>query len=213
MSLDLPTTIMPFKKFKTIDEVANTYQLSFHKSNWMRELPQVQVPADLKRELHYMTQSYPYKVSEAAICESIIFPILREVWRNFDDTLMIWSHRAISFNKKLSGIPDYLIAKQSPLGKLVFGEPLLAVVEAKKDDFQLGWAQCALEMYTIQQINQKPELPVYGIVSNGDQWEFGQLENTQLTQNERFFTILQLEELFAAITYLFDQCQQTALRP
>jgi hypothetical protein len=143
---------MPFKKFKTIDEVAKTYQLSFHKSSWMMELPQTQVPVEFKRELHYLMQSYPYKVSEAAICESIIFPVLKEVWRHFDDTLMIWSHRAISFNKKLGGVPDYLVTKQSPLGKLVFGEPLLAVVAAKKDDFELGWAQCALEMYTIQQI-------------------------------------------------------------
>jgi hypothetical protein len=196
---------MPFKKFKTIDEVAKTYQLSFHKSSWMMELPQTQVPVEFKRELHYLMQSYPYKVSAAAICESIIFPVLKEVWRHFDDTLMIWSHRAISFNKKLSGVPDYLVTKQSPLGKLVFGEPLLAVVATKKDNFELGWAQCALEMYTIQQINQKFDLPVYGIVSNGDLWEFGQLENTQLTKNERFFTILQLEELFAAITYLFRQ--------
>jgi hypothetical protein len=35
-------------------------------------------------------------------------------------------------------MPDYILAKQSHLGKTIFGQPLLAVVEAKKDDFQGG---------------------------------------------------------------------------
>ncbi len=43
-------------------------------------------------------------------------------------------------------MPDYILAKQSVRGKIIFGKPLLAVVEAKKDDFEGGWAQCLLEI-------------------------------------------------------------------
>ena len=47
------------------------------------------------------------------------------------------------------------------MGKIVLDYPLLAVavhrpVEAKKDDFKVGWAQCGSEMYTIQQLNREP---------------------------------------------------------
>lgn len=203
---------MAFKKFKLIGDVAEAYQLSIKKEDFMDVLPNVSMPEHLKQDLHYALHNIPYKISEAAIRENIIYPILREVFKNYDTTLMLWANKSIAYKKELSGMPDYLITKQSHLGKVVFSKPLMAVVEAKKDDFEGGWAQCLLEMYTIQKMNENTETPVYGIVSNGDNWEFGMLVQQIFTENERFCTILQLDDLFASLSYFFDLCQTNALK-
>ena len=172
----------------------------------------MKAPDLLKLDLDYVVQNMPYKVSVAAIRENILYPILKEVFKKYDTTLMLWANKSISYSKELSGMPDYILAKQSARGKTIFGTPLLAVVEAKKDDFEGGWAQCLLEMYTIQKINNKPELPVLGIVTNGDNWEFGKLEGTLFTENESFYNILQLDTLFTVLSSFFELCNQNALK-
>jgi hypothetical protein len=202
---------MAFKKFKLIDDVIDTYQLSFKKENFLTNLPLAQASASLEADLEYVMNNMPYKVSEAAIRENILYPILKDVFKKYDDTLMLWANKSISYNRELGGMPDYIIAKQSERGKIIFGKPLLAVVEAKKDDFEGGWAQCLLEMYTIQKINGKPEMPVFGIVTNGDNWEFGRLDNRVFTENSAFYTILELNSLLAALTAFFELCKVNAL--
>lgn len=203
---------MAFKKFKLIDDVIDKYQLSFKKENFLVDMPPVRLSDALKSDLDYVMNNMPYKVSEAAIRENILYPILKEVFRKYDDTLMLWANKSISFDKELGGMPDYIVAKQSERGKIIFGKPLLAVVEAKKDDFEGGWAQCLLEMYTIQKINGKPDMPVFGIVTNGDNWEFGKLDNDLFTENGLIYSIYQIETLFAALTTFFELCKQNALK-
>lgn len=48
---------------------------------------------------------------------------------------------------------------------------------------------------------------IFGTVSNGLIWQFGQLNIDIFTQNKIFYTIQELERLFAAINYIFQQCE------
>lgn len=203
---------MASKKFKQIDEVVNHFEISFQKVNFLDNIAFASVPTFLKAEIEYVRQNIPYKVSEAAIRENILYPILKEIFKKHDDTLMLWANKSIAYNKELSGMPDYIIAKQSERGKIIFGKPILAVVEAKKDDFESGWAQCLLEMVTIQKINNNNNVTVYGIVTNGDNWEFGQLENKLFSMNWEFCTVLQLERLYAVLSHFFYLCRENALK-
>jgi hypothetical protein len=203
---------MAFKKFKIIDDVLDLYQISAKKEEFLLNVPSLKMPELLRSDLEYVTKNFPYKVSEAAIRETILFPILKEVWKKHDDILMLWSNKSIVFDKTLAGMPDYIIAKQSHLGKIVFGKPLMAVVEAKKDDFEGGWAQCLLEMHTIRKINARPDLPVFGIVTNGDMWEFGQLLDNVFTDNAKTYTLFQFDELFSVIYTFFEFCKINALK-
>lgn len=111
----------------------------------------------------------------------------------------LWSHKGIKHSKDLGGVPDYLITRQSKCGKVALDKPLLAVVEAKKDDLQGGWAQCAMEMYAMQQINGKPETPIFGTVSNGDQWEFARLQGQVLTQMPLSLPVMPLDQVYAML--------------
>lgn len=196
---------MAFRKFKEIGEVLTTFDIVYESTEFV-QLGQVQLPQTLADEMKYTIKHLPYKISEAAIGEMIIFPILKEVWRKYDSKLTLWSHKSISFGKDLSGIPDYMIATQSKHGMVVLDKPLLAVVEAKKDDFVGGWAQCALEMYTIQQINTNPQLPVFGIVSNGDTWEIARLIDKKFIVNTNPFHLASLDELYASLDFILNEC-------
>lgn len=81
------------------------------------------------------------------------------------------------------------------------------LIEAKQDNFEWGWAQCMAEMIAAQKLNEKPEQEVYGIVSNGKLWQFGKLKENIFTLNKNSYLIDDLDKLFAAVNYIFQQCE------
>ncbi|MEQ9354606.1 hypothetical protein [Coleofasciculus chthonoplastes] len=58
---------------------------------------------------------------------------LKEVWKAYRRNFLLWSHQALTYDENLSGTPDYIVAKRSPLGTVVFDKPYFVVVEAKKE--------------------------------------------------------------------------------
>ena len=110
-----------------------------------------------------------------AACEALIYPLLRETWKSYRETLTLWSHQPLSYDEELSGAPDYMLPRRSPLGPLIPDQPYLLVVEAKKDDFTRGWGQCLAAMLAAQKVNNLKEQTEYGITTNGRVWECGRL--------------------------------------
>ena len=115
--------------------------------------------------------------------KAIIFPILREVYKDYSHQYSLWIQKSIAYGEDLSGTPDYIIATKSILGKTVLGEPLLIIVETKKNDFEQGWGQCLAALVTAQKTNGDASLPVQGIVTDGKLWEFGQLTEDLFIKN------------------------------
>lgn len=129
--------------------------------------------------------------------------------KNFDkfykDKFVLWSHQPLNFDDRLSGVPNYILAKRSPLGKFVFDRPYFIIVEAKKDNFTEGWEQYLAEMVAVQKINGDLKQSVFGVVTNGKFWEFGRLTDTLFTKNIKTYSIQALNQLFAALNYVFTQ--------
>jgi hypothetical protein len=48
---------------------------------------------------------------------------------------------------------------------------------------------------------------VFGIVSNGAIWQFGKLEADTFTKNITLYSIQELDKLFAAVNYIYRQCE------
>ena len=198
---------MAFRTYQNLGEFAKAHNLKLTITTDRLPVVAMVAPEIFKEELTLTLQKLPFNISEAAICENLIYPILREVWKQFRDTFMVWSHQPISLNSELNGVPDYLFTRQSPLGSTILDSPYVAVVEAKRDDFTLGWAQCAIEMYTIQQLNQDTR-PVFGIVSNGRLWEFADLTDTTITYYVEGLTIREVDEIFGALTHVLETCKR-----
>ncbi|MEN8221402.1 MAG: hypothetical protein ABFS56_34705 [Pseudomonadota bacterium] len=146
--------------------------------------------------------------SEGARCEIRIFPILREVYKNYSDKFALWVQKSIYYDSELTGTPDYIVSQKSEYGKIFLESPILAVVEAKKNDFEQGWGQCLAELIAYQKLNDNIEQPVYGIVTDGKIWEFGQLKDQLLTKNMISFTIDNLSELFGALDFVFKKIDE-----
>jgi hypothetical protein len=95
-----------------------------------------------------------------------------------------------------------LITTRSPLGKTITGLPILVVVEAKQNNFSEGWGQCLAELVAAQKLNEKPDLPVHGIVTDGEFWQFGKLESDVFTRNEDALTIAELNKIAGALGFI-----------
>ena len=196
------------KTYKSLGEVLNAFQVNYELSEKMGEIQPITVPLYLAQEIRFVLNNIAYKTSEESICENILYPILKEVWKPYALIFSLWSHKTIFYDKKLTGRPDYLISKRSPLGHIVFERPYIAVVEAKLDDFVGGWAQCALEMLAMQKLNQSPENPIFGIVANGDIWQFAQLQHTTFTEFEQKATLDNLPFLYGTLQFLMEKCKE-----
>ena len=148
-----------------------------------------------------------YSVSEASICENLIYPVLKETWKSFLSHFYLWSHPTWYVDEVLSGIPDYLFTQPTKYGKAVLGAPVLITVEAKKDNFQEGWGQCAAAMIAAQKLNANNQITIYGIVSNGETWEFAYLEGDRITKNIIGYSIFELHKLYEALHFVLKQSQ------
>ncbi|MGA9377665.1 MAG: hypothetical protein WBV73_02590, partial [Phormidium sp.] len=165
------------------------------------------IPDYFREDLTFVMREGVVDNSEFAICENLVLPILKEVWKSYYSNFVLWSHQSLTYDQNLCGFPEYIVAKRSPLGKLVFEKPYFLLVEAKQDKFDEGWAQCLAEMVAAQRLNDEFQIVIFGIVSNGDRWQFGKLEANIFTRNKTFYTIQELDKLFAAVNYVFQQCE------
>lgn len=197
---------MPFSAYKTIGTVLKEFQITYSEANFIVETA-FNISDYFREDLEIVRRDNVVTNSEYAICEYIIVPILKEVWKQYRKNFILWSHQALNCDANLNGFPEYILAQKSPLGKLVFDRPYFVIIEAKQDDFEAGWAQCLAEMVAAQRLNEKPEQDVFGIVANGKLWQFGKLKTNVFTLNQKSYLIDDLEKLFAAINYVFQQCE------
>jgi hypothetical protein len=194
---------MAFSDFKSISQVQQEYQVRYVEEHFIVESA-FEPSLGFRSELEFSLENLDVFTSEAARSETIIFPILREVYKSFVDKFSLWIQKAIFFDATLSGTPDYLIGTKSELGKTVLENPLILVAEAKKNDFEQGWAQCLAELIAAQKINADATRVVFGIVTDGKIWEFAKLEDRIFTKHVQSFTVDDLPILFGALHFVLS---------
>ncbi|MGK7878284.1 MAG: hypothetical protein AB4426_34775 [Xenococcaceae cyanobacterium] len=197
---------MSFSAYKSLGETLKEFQITYTEANFIGEV-EFSISDYFRQDLQLMMEEAVVDNSEFAICENLIYPVLKEVWKFYRSKFILWSHQFLNCDADLSGFPEYILARRSPLGKVVFDSPYFVLVEAKQDNFDAAWAQCLAEMIAAQKLNENPEIIVFGITSNGGIWEFGKIQDTVFARNRIFYTIQDLNRLFAAINYIFQQCE------
>lgn len=194
---------MAFSDYKNVAQVQKEFNITYHEDNFVKPQP-LELSSTFVAELAFSLENIDVFTSEASRTETIIFPILREVYKHYHQHYSLWIQKPLTYTDKLSGTPDYLVGTKSPLGKTVLETPLVVVVEAKKNDFEQGWGQCLAELVAAQKINNIPELPVYGVVTDGKLWEFGKLEKNLFTKNIIGYTLDNLPQLFGTLNFIFQ---------
>jgi hypothetical protein len=105
---------MACNDFKSLGAVVKQYRLRVKNEYFLPA--EVRVPATewLHQEIKFAFEQGLYRASEIAIGEQLIYPVLKEVWKNhFLKNLILWSHAAFSADDVLTGIPDYLFAERT----------------------------------------------------------------------------------------------------
>jgi hypothetical protein len=202
---------MPFTSYLTAEDVARAHQIRIDRSDVVTPVA-APLSDTFRSELAFTLTEVAFEQSESAACETLIYPLLREVWKPFYKVLTLWSHAPLRFDDDLCGVPDFMVARRSPLGATVMDLPYLLVVEAKRDDFIRGWGQCLAAMRAAQRLNDAPDLTLFGIATNGLAWQFGRLESDTFTLDIRPFSLREVDALAAAIHHLQILCRDQVAR-
>lgn len=138
----------------------------------------------------------------------LIDAICEEAIQEFQQ-LKIWKG-AVLESDRLTGYADYLVTER----KRYLEAPLLCIIEAKKDDFEQGLAQCLVEMQACQWINQQinVQATIYGIVTNGDTWKFYKLDLAGDVYETLPYSISDMPDILGLLNYVFRQCEETLKR-
>lgn len=135
-----------------------------------------------------------------AICEEGLQPYQR---------LKIWKGASLE-TETVGGYVDYLVTEDRDY----LEAPLLCVVEARRDDFEQGLAQCLVEMQSCQWQNQQIGHPIdiFGIVTNGEGWKFYKLTLTGTVSETMLYSLQDIPTLLGVLQSVFGQCQQNLLQ-
>lgn len=197
---------MAFSDYKNLEQVQQEFQIRYQEEDFVPE-KWIDVPALFLNEFDFNLTVMDAFSSEAARCELVIFPVIREIYKYYSDKAALWVQKSFAADGKLNGTPDYMLSRKSHLGKTILDTPLVLLAEAKRNDFEQGWGQCLAELVAADCLNTSSR-PVYGIVTDGKLWEFGRLHHQIFTKNTAIYTITDLEKLFSVLNGLFDLATQ-----
>jgi hypothetical protein len=148
-------------------------------SNLFSETPEVEVAIRLRELLDEWSPIALAINTEKARSEMIIAPILMEAVRLSTHRFNIFSGITFDVDKErgLSGVCDWLLARSPE--RFFLSHPVVAVVEAKREDIPSGLGQCVAAMVGARVFNERAGLsaaPLYGAVTTGSNWRFVKLE-------------------------------------
>nr|VFK27160.1 MAG: hypothetical protein BECKMB1821I_GA0114274_100262 [Candidatus Kentron sp. MB]VFK75074.1 MAG: hypothetical protein BECKMB1821H_GA0114242_101511 [Candidatus Kentron sp. MB] len=198
---------MPFSEYRNIEDVIGKYPLEITSAPFLKDI-EIPLPDLFLENLNFALARKTAQDNEFFLTENFIYPFLQLVWKRHEK-LRLWSHHLLRYDDDLSGEPDYFLSYW-PGGVIrsLISLPMLAVVEAKKQDFDKGWGQCLAGMLACQKINNNENLTVYGIVSTGILWEFGKLKNSQFTWNTISYSLSNPRVLAGILDELFHRCEK-----
>jgi hypothetical protein len=160
----------------------------------------------LKKSLIYGKKLALSSGNEKARSEFIIAPIMIEIEQLFGSQFAIYSGKNLDADKEngLSGECDFIISK----GEQTFTiqAPILAIVEAKKADIELGLGQCVAQMVGAKIINarQGEADVIYGCVTTGEDWQFMKLEDRVVYIDCDRYYINQVEKIVGCLQSILN---------
>jgi hypothetical protein len=145
--------------------------------------------------------------SEKARSEWIVVPILRELRRLNDNFFTIYSGENLTADKEkgLIGECDFILSKDTKSYEISF--PIFQIVEAKKNDLDEGIKQCASQLLGARIFNEKKGInsqKIYGCTTTGDDWIFLELNENNLTIDNRKYYLVEIKELLGVFQYIIN---------
>ena len=189
----------------TLQDIRKKFNIKETRVNLFDHVEAVAISDWLKEALS-MAKEIP-KNSEKAKSELIVTPILLELRRRNDNFFTFFSGETLNVNSELglSGECDFILTKDTA----AFGidAPIISLVEAKRNDLELGIIQCAAQMIAAAQFNIENDHPIdviYGCVTTADLWVFMKLEGNKLLIDKELYHLKEIEMLIGAFQKVID---------
>jgi hypothetical protein len=200
---------MPYTNF-TLDDLEEKFGVTNRDAQLFDIVESLQ-PSDWLIETLKRTRLIS-KRTEKSKSELILAPILVELIEQTNNYFAIYSGEVLKADIKngLNGECDFLLSKNT--GSHSISLPILSVVEAKKDDMDLGIAQCAAQMVgvNIYNINKnKPVTVIYGCATNADNWHFLKLEDNKLWIDTTRYYFADLPKILGVFNQIFNYYKAT----
>ncbi len=187
----------------TVTKIKQTFGIHLdEKGNHFGKTEPIKISDFLRQQLAEGVSLASLMNTEKARSEQIISPVLMEARRQAGRSVAIFS--GVEFNvdaeKGLKGNCDFLLSLSEE--QLAVESPIVAVAEAKNDNFVLGYGQCLAEMIAAQYFNEgrgEKNQIIYGVVTTGTNWKFLKLvgdtafldvEDYHISQPDRVVGIL-----------------------
>lgn len=163
------------------------------------------MPSDRLTEALEIANELPVR-SEKAKSETIVFPVLIELRKLNNKFFTIYSGDNLNVDEAqgLRGECDFILSKD--IGSFSINYPILQIVEAKKNDLELGIPQCAAQLIGAKIFNERKGIfldSIYGCVTTGNEWIFLKLE-TDILIDTRIYYLNEIEEILAVFQHIID---------
>jgi hypothetical protein len=195
---------MDYNNFSLQDAI-DRFELTLTESAFCESLP----PALLEPEfLNIFNRYLPLGQnarSEKARSELIVSPILVELLHLADNRVQLFSGEEFNVDRArgLNGFCDFLLTK-STISSIIQA-PIIMLVEAKKEELDLGWGQCTAEMVAAQIFNTNKNESisvVYGCVTSGKFWQFLKLQDKDLTLDLNQYPVTSVDRILGILKWM-----------
>jgi hypothetical protein len=201
---------MKFADFKNNSEILEYFGIKVESCEFFQfhKVKSVAFPRQTRKDIDFAFANRGNTDKEFYACEAFIFPILRDIWKR-NPKIKVFSHPQIKY-EDLVLIPDYVVTPKDKTGVNTFQKPLLITIEAKNDDFELGWSDAYKQLVVARNLNENEEIPIYAIVSIGSAWQFGKLDKKIIYRHPVTVGIDNPNKLFGILDFIFADCVKTA---
>ncbi len=196
---------MPFSDF-TLKKAKEDFQLTLvENDDVFGAIPAADVDDELSRTL---AENVPLALAintEKARSEFIIAPVLAALRKRFDRKVSLFSgvDFSVDSERNLNGTCDFIISRSPE--QFYVAAPVVAVVEAKKENIVGGLGQCLAEMVAARIFNETEKTGVsvvYGVVTTGSAWKFLKLSGERAYIDLLEYHVENLAKIFGILSVM-----------
>ncbi len=189
----------------SLNEIREKFGIQNKRTKFIENFNPVIASENLQRELKEV-EELPIR-SEKAKSEWIVVPILKELRNRNDKFFTIYSGDTLTADDKqgLKGECDFILAKD--IGTFDINYPIIQIVEAKKNDLELGVPQCAAQLIGASIYNQKRGATInkiYGCVTTGNEWLFMLLDEDLIKINSQVYYLTEVNNILGIFQQIID---------
>lgn len=192
----------------SLDDIAAKFGVQNRTERLFSTIKSIEISEKMRENLD-LAAELPIR-SEKAKSETIVFPLLVELRRRNNKYFTIYSGDTLNADEKagLKGECDFILAKD--VHSFTMNYPIIQVVEAKKNDIEVGVPQCAAQLIGAKIFNEKKGIQVekiYGCVTTGDEWLFMCLEKDIIIDTRKYY-LTEIPEIMGIFQFIIDYYKQ-----